>query len=499
MHSIYSKADEPVLKFFEQIKDSSKLLCVALDYAKSKHTVLFCNGAGEILKKSFAVENAAAGLEELLQQVQATCHHRGIPLKHVFFGGEDRPGYAANFCAALIGKKFLVVRISAAEAKKARQNSKASSDLLDLQGIAHCLLQRTGRLVAVQNEAYTHLRILVRERDYLVAWQTALTNHLYPYADQLFPGFLDAHSAVTPFGPACWWLLEKDFSAPQIARRASQRLVQGLTKLHVHQPLKVAEELQEQARHVLVPVAEKIKPSQIALTQLVPIHHCLAQAVAGLDREVAMVLARTPAAVLTSLPGIGVTLAAGLGAETGVLHKMPSLDGLACYAGLVPRSDQTGGPDQPPVLGHKSHKVNKRLKHYLMSGGEHIARIPGSQAQLLAQRAEEKKQHVLVVLAKHLAGLMRSLLLRQTIYLPPELFAKDSSASSRAEYYQQLWPKWLDKWKRSQADVSQVFAPTNPLGQWRTMVQKLHKISLPLPGSAQSSKVCVTTEESPTL
>jgi len=491
MYSIYSKGDEPLLKLFEQVKDPAKILCVAIDYAKAKHVILFCNGVGEVLKHSFAVENSAAGLEQLLAQIQATCHHRGILPKHVLCGGEDSPAYAANFTAALSQKKFLVVRVSASEAKTQRQNFQASNDNLDLYGMVACLITRRGRLLAIQNQEYAQLRILVRERDYLVRCQTALTNRFYPHVDQLFPGFLQPASAVvTPFGPACLWLLEHDFSAPQIARRASQRLVQGLKKHRVPEPDKAVEELQELARQALPPRAQTLGPCQISLAQLVPLRRGLQDAVQNLDRHIGRTLARTPAAVLTSIPGIGVTLAAGLGAEVGVLARLPSLDSLCSYAGIVPCTTQSGGPDQPPVTGHKSRQVNKRLKCCLMLGGEHMAAIQDSQAQRLRQRAEEKKQHACALLAKHLAGLARSLLQRQTIYLPPELYDPSSAPYDRAQYYQTLWPKWLEKWKTSGADLHEVFAATTPLGQWRTMVCQVHKLSLPLPGSAQQIHLC---------
>jgi hypothetical protein len=48
---------------------------------------------------------------------------------------------------------------------------------------------------------------------------------------------------------------------------------------------------------------------------------------------------------------------------------------------------------------------------------------------------------------------------------------------ARREYYQVTWPYLLDKWKKYGAHEV-AFAPENPLGQWRDMVQDVYNITL---------------------
>src|SRR5450756_1840912 len=70
--SIFSAQSKDLRKLFEQAGHRSKVLCAPLDYAKKQHTVLFCNGHGDILKKPFSVDNSPAGLKFLLDQLQHT-------------------------------------------------------------------------------------------------------------------------------------------------------------------------------------------------------------------------------------------------------------------------------------------------------------------------------------------------------------------------------------------------------------------------------------------
>ena len=47
---------------------------------------------------------------------------------------------------------------------------------------------------------------------------------------------------------------------------------------------------------------------------------------------------------------------------------------LCCYAGIVPKTLQSGGPDSPPVQGHVSPRCNPILKDWILLS----SRPPGS-------------------------------------------------------------------------------------------------------------------------
>ncbi len=174
--TIYSRCNPQLLKLFEGAGHPAKVMCVALDYAKAQHTALICNGIGDLVKPSFAVENTLQGATKLLSEVRACAKQKKIRPEHVFFGGEDYPSYAENFLRNLRNEKFLVVRVNAWEAKQQRDNFQASSDSLDLLGIARCCLNRRGESIRDLPEAFPNLRIATRDRDKLVRMRTAVSN-----------------------------------------------------------------------------------------------------------------------------------------------------------------------------------------------------------------------------------------------------------------------------------------------------------------------------------
>ena len=186
---------------------------MAIDYAKREHRALICNGCGDILAAAFTVHNDAAGVAFLRDAVSACIKRHGIALQHVCFGGEDEPAWAANFLATLHATGALVLRVNARDAKDQRANNIASTDDLDLLGIAKCLISRKARLISAatmhEDEAARRtrsLRDLMRQRRRLVFTQTAAQNQTMRW----WTG-----SALA------FWMLRKPASPPSVPLRWS--------------------------------------------------------------------------------------------------------------------------------------------------------------------------------------------------------------------------------------------------------------------------------------
>lgn len=454
---------------------------MALDYAKRSHTALICDGQGALLKPAWALENTAAGAEQLLAEVQKCARQRRIRPEHVFFAGEDYPSYAENFIRVLRGRKYLVVRVNAWEAKQQRNNFQASSDRLDLLGIARCCLNRRGETVRNQEPAYANLRRAARQREELVRARTAASNRLHPHVDRLFPGFLNPErSGIVPFSRACLELMEERFSPCEIARRPLRALARWLEERGVDAARETAAQLKEWAKIALPPEPGEVPILQSIVSKQVSLYRGLDANIQALEREMAYWLAQTPGALLTSISGIGVTLAAGWMAERGGPREWRAARRTCSYAGVVSKTKQTGGPEREPVVGHAQHRCNKRLKNTVLQTVEKV-RQHGSQ-ELLEQYAEldERGAHTERIMAKRLIRICKSIVLGANIYRPKALLDANTGKEELAAYYASAWVKIVPKWK-GVADLSFVFGPKNPLGQWREMARELYGLDLPLP------------------
>ena len=478
---------------FDAVESPKNVLIVALDYAKDKHLCLLCNGAGDQLLKAFPVHNDRAGFEHLLERIQTTCKRRSIKRGSVIIGGEDNPAYAENFLHALDRHKegFLVVRVNAWKAKRQRENIQASTDLLDLSGIAKTLINRDAYPVfdregphGAEYDDHGALRALSRTRDALVKVRTSISNRIHNEVKVLFPGYLDTSedNPLSPFAKASLALMEKpDFHAGAFARKRPASLARTLKKFALREPGSKALALIERAGQALPPRPESVDCRQQCLRRLVSTYRHIQTLCAELEMLSAGVLARTPAAMLTSVRGIGIVTAGGIGGEQGHVDHLGPLRHMASYAGIVPGIEQTGGPDNPGVTTRVKRRCNRRLKKHLVHAIFHMGiRIGPPEFIRSYQELKAAGQHADFIMARRFLHMAKAMMRNRYIYLPPELRGTGLAESELLlDYLGQAWPKLLGKWRAANA-LQQAFAPDAPLGVWRRTIRELSGIELPL-------------------
>lgn len=475
--SIYQQQSQELMRIFEEAGSSKKVLVVAMDYAKKEHFVMFCNGNGDIFRKPFSVKNTPEGVDYLVEQVRKTCAYHKIKKQHLFFGGEDSASYTENFAQHLRDQGWLVAGVNAQDAKQQRENVQASTDRLDLLGIARMLINRRGNCAPAQSGAYRNLRTLVRHRRKLVRLTTEEQNRMHCLVDRLFPGFLEERkSGLTPFHEPSLRVMEGRFSAAQIKRRKRSTLADLLARAGAQKPEEKAKQLQTYAANVLQPPKEYVSTLQISLVQHVALYRCLAENVSSLECEMAIWLAQTQGAFLMTVRGIGLVLASGVSAEIGNPVTQKPAGNLTSYAGIIPRVSQTGGSEGDTHVGSVAKRCNRILKDYLVQSASHLGLHGAEDLMADHKRRSANGQHANFGIARRYLRIAMHMMRHSYIYLPANLRGASTFAARRT-YYLATWPYLLDKWKRYDAHEI-AFASENPLGQWRDVAQRVYNIKL---------------------
>jgi transposase len=478
--NIYPNRSQELLHLFEAAGSSKKVMCVPMDFAKKDHIVMFCNGYGDIIHKPFSVANTPEGIEYLSERVSRFCRHRRINPKHVFFGGEDANSFAENFVNTLRCKGWLVANVNAHDAKKQRSNLQASTDRLDLMGIATLLLNRRANCYPAQSGVYRNLRTLVRHRRKLVVMSTEVRNRMHAIVDRLFPGFLDeSKSGIVPFTRSSLYLMENRFSPKQMRRRKRKKLIEILKRFGTSKTEEKAAKLQQYAAQVLHTPVEYVNTLQLSLAQHVKHIRCLQECVDQLEKDIAMDLAQTPGAFLTSIRGIGIVLAAGVTAEIGDPTQQQPVNHLASYAGIIPRIKQTGGLDGKTYTTSVARRCNRILKDYVVKSALHLGLYGPEDLLADYKRRESSGQHADFGIGRRFLRMSMNLMKTSQVYLPVGLRKADAKKEARADYYLRSWRKLREKWLKSGA-LEAAFAKDRPLGLWRQIVQELYDIKLKL-------------------
>jgi len=398
----------------------------------------------------------------------------------VFFGGEDCGTFSLNFIYALREHGFLVMGENAKDAKDQRENLQASSDELDLLGIARLLINRRGSIAGGDPGEERALRALTRHRKAQVRLRTATSNRIHQIVDQLFPGFLDEKlSGIPPFSEASLYVMQDRFSPDQVVRRQDKALLKQLKATGLQEAQKAIRHLKAHARQVLSHPVKLAGLLQTSLSGEINLYRCLSSNIEQIEREVAVQLAKTPGAMMTTARGIGITLAAGVAAEVGSPHTQTSIRRLSSYAGIIPRTKQTGGPEKEPKPGRVARRCNHILKDYIVQCGNHMGQHGPDDLKEDHRRRGANKQHADFGMARRFLRMGMCLMRNNDGYVPPELRHGASKEELRA-YYLQQWPPLLKKWTRlGAADIA--FHEDNPLGQWRQRIEAIYEIKLPLP------------------
>ncbi|MDH3771628.1 MAG: transposase, partial [Nitrospirota bacterium] len=323
------------------------------------------------------------------------------------------------------------------------------------------------------------LRNVTRHRAELVKSKTAISNRIHSLVDQLFPGFLDETlSGIPPFSETSLWLMEDRFSPKHIQARQTKHLFRQAQKRRLPKPEEAIATLKMYAGGVLLPVPEWVGTLQTALYHEVQLYRSLLGCIHQADLQSAQVLAKIPAAMMTTIKGTGITLAAGVGSEIGDPDHQTSLRHLASYAGIIPRVKQTGGPQGEPRYGHVSRRCNHLLKNYIVQCGNHLGQHGPDELKQDHRRRGANGQHADFGMARRYLRMAMRLMRDGQAYLPTPLRESANKDELRA-YYLKSWPRLRDIWKTAQAlDVA--FDPKNPLGQWRDCIQTIYEIELPL-------------------
>jgi transposase len=274
--------------------------------------------------------------------------------------------------------------------------------------------------------------------------------------------------------------MEERFSARQICRRRRKTLIEALKRSETPKAQDAAAKLQDYASQVLNPPDEYVITLQISLSQHIKHYRCVKENIEQMQKEIAMWLAKTQGALLTTVRGIGIVLAAGATAEIGDPFQQKPLNNLVSYAGIIPTVKQTGGPEGQTYRGSVRKSSNRILKDYLVQSASHLGLHGPPDLMMDYKRRDTAGQHADFGMARRYLRMAMCLMRNSQIYLPAELRRKGpDSKKKRAEYYTTIWPYLRDKWEKGKA-LRIAFNDDNVLGKWRNMAQALYGIKLPL-------------------
>jgi transposase len=319
-----------------QLPGGAMRISVGIDIAKEVHwvTAIDADGVIRIDRKLLNTPTDIAALTDQLVGLDGTVRI-----------GLDVIGGIAGLAEAMLAEAgFALVHVPGLAVNRARQGTvggENKSDPRDARTIADQVRTRAElRAIEPATELDLEIRLLVGRRRDLVDAQTQRLARLHDLLVGIFPG-LERSLDLTTKGPL--HLLTKFVTPAELRAAGKKRLVRHL------QAAGGLPKVEDLVERVLAAAAEQTiaVPAERMTARL--IRELAIEALATrtrlsqLDRELEALLQRHPdAALIRSLPGMGVVLSAELIAEAGNLSRFRSADALASAAGMAPVLRQSG-------------------------------------------------------------------------------------------------------------------------------------------------------------
>jgi transposase len=387
-------------------------VAVGIDVAKDFHWVQAVDRRDSEPLFSGSVDNTPSAIAALVEQLE------GLRDRGRLTAGIDVVGGIAGLLTAMLLEAGIeVVHVSGLAVNRAREGTSGGehkSDPRDAAVIADQVRHRRDlRRIEPAGELDAEIRLLVARRRELVTDQTRRISRLRDLLASIHPGL---EHVVDPTTKAGQQLLRRYVTPSEIRRAGRRRLIEHILRAG-RIPRRHAEELAEQAlaaahEQTITITGERVAAELIRELAAEAAH--TRSRLAELDRELQTALARHPdAALIQSLPGMGVTLAAEFIAEAGSIERFPTPDKLAAAAGLAPVLKQSG---KVRYL-KRAHGGNKALKRVFFQSAFCSLSHPDSKAYYRRKRDQRKTHHQAVLaLARRRVDVLHAILRNRTPY-----------------------------------------------------------------------------------
>ena len=359
--------------YVEKTRDlePSRCLAAGIDVGKYEALCLVADHRGEVLGEPlvFALnERGVLSLERRLSEVGQS--RRALSLR---IGVETAGHYHRTVVSRLAAAGHDVVELNPGHVKAVRcaQGFRTfKNDLRDAAAIVDLVISGAGRAPQQRSAALVEQQVWATMRRRRLHARSALTNQLLGTLDLVFPGLDGCFDQLlaTKVGP----VLLRGLADPDRMHRLGVEGLRGFTARRgvVLQRTKAVRLHQAATDALRLPAAERACRAEVLAADLALLERIDTQ-IATAEQHLHAVLPDTPAAVLTSLPGVGVVRASNYGAALGDPMRFRNAEQAYRFSGLVPATHESAGrPYGEPGI---SREGNSALRDAIVELGRGLS------------------------------------------------------------------------------------------------------------------------------
>ena len=364
------------------------MISVGIDVSKDKHDCFIVNSEGEVLADVFTIHNTMDGFNFLLQRIRECT----MPQDKIKVGLEATGHYSYNLLGFLLDNGLATYVLNPLRTNLYRKSlslRKTKTDRVDARTIASMLLSDAG-LKPYTDTAYHNeeLKSLTRYRFDKVKERTKLKSSISRLVCILFP---ELEKLVPTLHMASIYALLEEFpDAKQIAAAHLTRLKALLeTASKGHYKRDMALRIRDAARNS---IGAFMPAKSLELQHTIRLLRELDAEIAEIEERIQSIMNDLHSPI-TTIPGMGVRMAAMILAEVGDFTRFVSPDKLLAYAGMSPSTYQSG--QLKNCYPHMEKRGSRYLRYALYNATKCVCHWnPNFAAYLAKKRAEGKHYNV---------------------------------------------------------------------------------------------------------
>lgn len=409
---------------------ATRTVLVGVDVGKYDALALISDGRGELLGEPVEFALDQPGVCSLEAAVRTACRQRSATVKRI--GIEACGHYHRLLVHTLRSAGWDTVDLSPAQVHAARSQMgyrRLKSDLRDAAAMIELLIRGAGRAHSSHVDTIAELQAWVGHRNRKQAARVALGNQLLANVDLAFASLQGCFS--DPLDRKSFWLvlqaLDADVDHIVDLNVAQLRAIGAHNNVRLDGP-KAAAIIDAARRSLRLPEPERQARLAIVRSDAARLRELFTE-LAIADATIETLLEATPAAVLTSLPGVGAVRAADYAAALGDPARFPTAEHAYRASGLVPSQYQSANTNRH---GGIAREGSASLRHAIIEMGrglaQHDEHFAAYRRSLLAR---SKKRKVVNIAVGHRAHRLAFALIRTQTRYEPERFA--AAISNRGE------------------------------------------------------------------
>lgn len=356
-------------EFMQRLRgvDPDRCLVVPVDVGKSMAMSLIADHYGELVVDPFEFDLTESGVTELIAAIAKAERSRAAVVLRV--GVEAAGHYHRTVVARLRSAGLEVVELNPGAVKQARAQQllrALKSDARDLGAMAELLIRGAGRPPEQRDQALATQVAWTAHRRRKVLARVALTNQVLGQLDLVFPGLQDCFTTGVLTTKAGHVIVRDLVEPARIRRLGEEGLRRFVQRRGVRMTRAKAAAVTAAARNALRLPEEELAARRTVLGADIVLLDYLDTMIDEAEQQLSAVLVDTPAAILTTLPGISVVRASNYGAEIGDPWRFRNAESAYRFSGLVPVLRI--GEKVPPRPAHLARGLGRAAR------GDHRAR-----------------------------------------------------------------------------------------------------------------------------